>query len=71
MTSSDDLPKTKLKMSVADSLKKALLKLKEQENDKPAISDGERLVLLLGHSNHQHLNFLYIFFIIIQWALLI
>lgn len=38
---SDDLPKTKLKMSVADSLKKALVKLKEQEKDKPAKSDGK------------------------------
>ena len=38
---SDDLPKIKLKMSVADSLKKALVKLKEQEKDKPAKSDGK------------------------------
>lgn len=38
---SDDLPKTKLKMSVADSLKKALVKLKEQEKNKPAESDGK------------------------------
>ena len=38
---SDDLPKAKLKMSVADSLKKALVKLKEQEKDKPAKSDGK------------------------------
>jgi len=38
---SDDLPKAKLKMSVADSLKKALVKLKEKEKDKPAKSDGK------------------------------
>ena len=44
---SDDLPKIKLKMSVADSLKKALVKLKEQEKDKPAKSDGKSSVLLL------------------------
>ena len=38
---SDDLPKIKLKTTVVDSLKKALLKLKEQEKDKPAVSEGE------------------------------
>jgi len=38
---SDDLPKIKLKMSVADSLKKALVRLKEQEKDKPVTSDGK------------------------------
>ena len=43
---SDDLPKIKLKMSVADSLKKALVKLKEQEKDKPVSSDGKCSVVL-------------------------
>lgn len=36
---SDDLPKIKLKMTVADSLKKALVKLKEQEKDKPGVCE--------------------------------
>ena len=38
---SDDLPKTRLKKTVTESLKKALLKWKEQEKDKPAASDGK------------------------------
>lgn len=37
---SDDLPKKQLKMSVMESLKKALLKQREQEKDKPASSEG-------------------------------
>ncbi|PFX33671.1 cysteine and histidine-rich domain-containing protein 1-like [Stylophora pistillata] len=37
---SDDLPKIKLKMTVADSLKKALVKLKDQEKDKPGVCEG-------------------------------
>jgi len=37
---SDDLPKKQLKMSVMESLKKALLKQREQEKDKPATSEG-------------------------------
>lgn len=37
---SDDLPKIKLKMTVADSLKRALVKLKDQEKDKLGVCEG-------------------------------
>ena len=37
---SDDLPKTQLRKTVTESLKKALLKQKEQEKDKPSASEG-------------------------------
>ncbi|XP_068698681.1 cysteine and histidine-rich domain-containing protein 1-like [Montipora foliosa] len=37
---SDDLPKMKLKKTVTESLKKALLKQKEEQNSKPVASEG-------------------------------
>ena len=42
---SDDLPKIQLKKTVTESLKKALLKQKEQEVNKPVASEGNHKLL--------------------------